>query len=124
MVDIEETMFYKIKFIDENKEIIKENILNKIEYNDTQISLLLVLVKYLLEDTEYICKEYISIKNFCDENNIQNTPTELADILGIIKVFVNKVYFGTQDHEKLLKKLQLYDNIINNEEKVLTLILT
>lgn len=123
MVDIEETMFYKIKFIDENKEIIKENILNKIEYNDTQISLLLILVKYLLEDTEYICKEYILIKNFCDENNIKNSPAELVDILGIIKVFVNKVYLGTQEQEILLKKLQLYDNIINNEEKVLTLIL-
>ena len=51
---LEETMFYKIKFIDENKVVLKENILDKIEYNNSQSTLLLILVKYLLDDTEYV----------------------------------------------------------------------
>lgn len=122
-MNIEETMFYKIKFIDENKEIIKENILSKIKYNNDQISLLLILVKYLLDDTEYICEEYILLKDFFEENLYENSPAELVDILGIIKVFINKVYSGTEEQNKLLEKLQAYDNIIINEEKTLTLVL-
>lgn len=117
---LEETMFYKIKFIDENKVVIKENILDKIEYNNSQSTLLLILVKYLLDDTEYVCEEYNSLKKFIDITPQKNTPTNLVDILGIIKIFINKVCPGTIEEEKLLSKLQLYDDIINQEEKTLT----
>lgn len=123
-MSLEETMFYKIEFIDENKVIIKENILDKIEYNNSQSTLLLILVKYLLEDTEYVCEEYKTLKKFIDIMPQKNTPTNLIDILGIIKIFINKVCPGTKEEEKILNKLQLYDNIINQKEKTITLVMS
>ena len=122
-MSLEETMFYKIKFIDENKEIIKENILDKIEYKNCQATLLLILVKYLLEATEYVCEEYKSLKKFINITPSKNTPTNLEDIFGIIKIFINKVCPGTKEEEKILNKLQHYDNIINQNEKIMTLVM-
>lgn len=116
----EEIMLNKIKFVDENKEKIRENILVQIEYEDNKKTLVSILVKYLLDDTEYICKEYNSLKKFIDVTPSNDTPTELIDIMGIIKIFINKVCPGTTEEEMILNKLKKYDNIINFENKTLT----
>ena len=107
----------KIEFIDNNKEIIKANMMNKIEYKNGLDSVVLILCIFLINENDIEnTDEYESLNHLINSNNIGSTSTELSDIIGILKMFINKAYSGTEYERKLLKKLDEY-NIISNCNK-------
>ena len=106
-------MIDKIEFIDSNKEIIKANILNKIQYKDDINTVVLILVLFLISEND-ITEEFKSLNKLVDDNKEDNISTaELSDILGIINNFINKVYAGTKEEAKILSKLKEYNSVLD-----------
>ena len=105
-------MIDKINFINTNKEIIKTNILNKIPYKDDINTVVLILVLFLISEND-ISDELESLNQLIEENKSKdNHPAELSDILGIISIFINKVYAGTNEETKIVSKLKEYNSVL------------
>lgn len=112
-------MFEKIKFINDNKEVIKNNILERINYKNTNTTVLSVLFILLVNENDLnSTDEFKGLITMC-ETKYKNIVVQLTDIFGIIKSYIKKIYSGTLEEIQFIDKITEYDKfikIIENEE--------
>lgn len=107
MSDVERTMFLKLVFINNNKEVLKNNILGKISDSSSvlQAIVLILLDNKSLEE----CEDYDHLKYFIDQTDeVYTFPSELSQIFSIIKTFINKVCFDDIKAKKIINKIDGY----------------
>lgn len=107
MSEMEKTMFSKLVFINNNKEVIKNNILEKISDSSNVIQSIVLI---LLDDKNLEeCDDYHQLKYFIDQKDIVYTfPSELSEIFNIIRTFINKVYFDNIKAKKIINRIDEY----------------
>lgn len=104
MSEKELTMLDKMLFINENKEVLKDNILTRIDSD----SVALLLFNMLIDNKrKNLTSEYQKLSNFISESNIKSSSniTCVYDIMGIIKTYVGKAYSGEKKFNIIIKRL-------------------
>lgn len=109
MINLEDAMLSKIMLIDNYKNIIKANLLQKYNYKEESLSLIYIIAKLLLgTDVE----DYINTKELLskiDCVNVEYEYTSVMEILSLIKSFLSRVYYPSvsnirdlDDYKKVL----------------------
>lgn len=109
MINLEDAMLAKIMLIDNYKNIIKANLLQKYNYKEESLSLIYIIAKLLLgTDVE----DYINTKELLskiDCTNVEYEYTSVMEILSLIKSFLSRVYYPSvsnirdlDDYKKVL----------------------
>ena len=109
MINLEDAMLSKIMLIDNYKNIIKANLLQKYNYKEESLSLIYIIAKLLLgTDVE----DYINTKELLskiDCTNVEYEYTSVMEILSLIKSFLSRVYYPSvsnirdlDDYKKVL----------------------
>lgn len=109
MINLEDAMLSKIMLIDNYKNIIKANLLQKYNYKEESLSLIYIIAKLLLgTDVE----DYINTKELLskiDCVNVEYEYTSVMEFLSLIKSFLSRVYYPSvsnirdlDDYKKVL----------------------
>ena len=94
----------KMQFIEDNKEILKDSILEKVEDENVAILILNMLLdnKTLLETVEYEkLISFIKERQAVEKRNFVNT----CDIIGTIKSYISKIYRGNARENMIVKRV-------------------
>lgn len=113
MINLEDAMLSKIMLIDNYKNIIKANLLQKYNYKEESLSLIYIIAKLLLgTDVE----DYINTKELLskiDCTNVEYEYTSVMEILSLIKSFLSRVYYPSvsnirdlDDYKKVLTHIK------------------
>lgn len=109
MINLEDAMLSKIMLIDNYKNIIKANLLQKYNYKQESLSLIYIIARLLLgTDVE----DYINTKELLSKMdcvNVEYEYTSVMEILSLIKSFLSRVYYPSvsnirdlDDYKKVL----------------------
>lgn len=115
--------FKKVEFIANNKEILKNCLMFKIDFNNESKMVIFLVLSILLknEPLEQL-REFWVLKEFTDNSIVlYNDKPALEDIIGNLKQFIVRFNGGTDLAEELLLKIDEYEDYINyfrfNEQK-------
>lgn len=106
----------KIKFIYENKEILKNNLLTSISVNNENITIIHLLMLILLSEVRLNrMVEVTSLKIFLKNKIIvYREENAMYDILGTMKLFIMRIYNQTEEGKIIMELLNQYDELLDN----------
>lgn len=110
-------MLDKMLFINKNKEILKDNILCRIDNSNIAFLLLNMLLsnKDKKEEIEYErILDFISDK----DNSEYEKNTNIYDIIGVIKTYVCKIYSGRKEFDLIISRLTECENVFNRYQEM------
>lgn len=106
----------KIKFIYENKEILKNNLLTSISVNNENITIIHLLILILLSEVRLNrMVEVTALKIFLKNKIIvYREENAMYDILGTMKLFIMRIYNQTEEGKIIMELLNQYDELLDN----------
>lgn len=106
----------KIKFIDENKEILKNNLLTSIIINNENITIIHLLMSILLSEVKLNkMVETEILKGFLKNKIIiYKEENALYDIFGTMKLFIMRIYNQTEEGRLIMDCLNKYNELLDN----------
>lgn len=106
----------KIKFIYENKEILKNNLLTSISVNNENITIIHLLMLILLSEVRLNrMVEVTALKIFLKNKIIvYREENAMYDILGTMKLFIMRIYNQTEEGKIIMELLNQYDELLDN----------
>lgn len=112
----EAIMLDKMLFINKNKEVLKDNILSRIDNSNIAFLLLGMLLSNKEKKEEL---EYNKILKFINDkdNSIVRESTNIYDIIGVIKTYVCKIYNGKEELDKIMSRLTECENVFNRYQE-------
>lgn len=110
----EDNMLEKIKFINDNKELIKNDLLVKLKYKNKSENLLHILILFLLNPNDLEdCAEYKVMNKYLENKiAIHVESSSLNDIIGTINYFINKVYGGNMIGIEIINRININTKIV------------
>lgn len=109
----EAIMLDKMLFINKSKEVLKDNILSRIDNSNIAFLLLGMLLSNKEKKEEL---EYNKILKYKD-NSIVRESTNIYDIIGVIKTYVCKIYNGKEELDKIMSRLTECENVFNRYQE-------